>query len=89
MKSTTSERFRKTFRRLPPPIRKQARDAYKLFKTNPYHSSLHFKRVSNTDPVYSARVSLDYRVLGILKDNHIIWFWIGSHADYDKIISQL
>jgi mRNA-degrading endonuclease RelE of RelBE toxin-antitoxin system len=89
MNSFTSERFRKAFRRLPPPIRKQAREAYQQFKADPYHPSLHFKKVGKNQPIYSARVNLDYRVLGIWQGNDMIWFWIGSHAEYDTILNTL
>lgn len=88
MNSYTNERFRKAFRRLPPEVRKQARNAYKQFKENPYHNSLHFKKVSASEPIYSARVSLDYRVLGLRDNDTIVWFWIGSHAEYEKILSK-
>jgi hypothetical protein len=45
--------------------------------------------VHPTQPIYSARVNLDYRVLGILDGEEIAWFWIGSHADYDKLLGRL
>lgn len=89
MNSFTNERFGKAFRKLHPAIRKQAREAYQLFKQDPYHNSLHFKKVSPKKPIYSARVNLDYRVLGVRDGDTIVWFWIGSHAEYDKIISNL
>jgi len=89
MNSRINERFRKAYRALPKSIRQQARRSYRLFKANPNHPSLHFKRVHTTMPVYSARVNLDYRVLGILKGNTIIWFWIGSHDEYERVIGQM
>jgi hypothetical protein len=49
---------------------------------------LHFKRVHATEPLYSVRVGLHWRVLGLLEDDTITWFWIGSHSEYDKIIAQ-
>lgn len=88
MISHTTGQFRKAFRALPPPIRQQAREAYKLFKQNPYHPSLRFKKIHPSKPIYSARISRDYRVVGARDGDAIVWFWIGSHADYDKIISQ-
>jgi len=54
----------------------------------PYYPALHFKRVHSTRPIYSVRISIDYRALGILQDNEIIWFWIGSHTEYDKAVKQ-
>jgi len=89
MNSRTTERFRKAYGELPPTVRRQAKAAYRLFKQNPNHPSLHFKRIHRTKPVYSVRVGRDYRALGALDENDLIWFWIGSHADYDKLLSQL
>ena len=89
MKSRTTARFRSNFRALPVQIRRQARQAYKLFIQNPQHPGLRFKRVHSARPIYSARINRDYRVLGVQEDDTIIWFWIGPHAEYDKIVSQL
>lgn len=89
MNSKTTERFRKCYSELPDRIKKQARDAYKLFRDDPYHPSLHFKRIHSTQPVFSVRVTLDYRAAGLLKENCMIWFWIGSHAEYEKTIKIL
>ena len=74
---------------MPPGIRRQAREAYKTFRGNPQHPGLQFKRVHPTKPIYSARISRVYRALGVLEDDDIVWFWIGSHSDYDKLLSQL
>jgi len=89
MKSHTTERFRKVFKGLPKHIQRQARDAYRLFKQNPYHPSLRFKQVHPTKPIYSVRISVDYRAVGVREGDEVIWFWIGSHADYDELISRL
>jgi len=89
MRSRTTERFRKAFKRLPEQVQRQAREAYKLFRQNPYHPSLRFKQVHPTRPIYSVRISIDYRALGVRDGDEIIWFWIGSHSDYDKLISRL
>ncbi len=40
-------------------------------------------------PIYSVRISIDYRAVGIVKNNEIIWYWIGGHSDYDKLLSKL
>ena len=89
MISHTTERFRKAFRQLPEQIKRQAKEAYKLFRENTQHPSLRFKQVHPTIPIYSVRVSIHYRALGVRGEDVIIWFWIGSHADYKKLISQL
>ena len=89
MKSRTTARFRSAYAELPESIQRRARRAYRRFKEDPAHPSLRFKRVHSTLPVYSARVSLDYRAVGIMEDDEVIWFWIGSHTDYERLLSQL
>lgn len=69
-------------------VRERARAAYRLFRQDLHHPGLHFKQVHPRRPIYSARVGLGYRALGVLNDDTIVWFWIGSHADYDRLISQ-
>ncbi|MDM8565881.1 hypothetical protein QUF74_09535 [Candidatus Halobeggiatoa sp. HSG11] len=69
--------------------KQQAREAYRQFKKDPYHPSLQFKRVHSNKPIYSARVNKNYRAVGILQENTIIWFWIGSHNVYEKLLKQL
>lgn len=91
MKSKRTKQFHALFAELPESVQQQANAAYKLFKANPSHPSLSFKQVSPHGPVYSARVGLHYRdrALAIRKPDEIIWFWIGSHAEYDKMLSRL
>ena len=89
MKSRRTKRFHECFAQLPSDIQSQARHAYQLFQANPGHPGLRFKRVHQTEPIYAVRVSHDYRAVGVLKDQAIIWFWIGSHAAYDRLLSRL
>jgi len=89
MKSKINEDFLDAYRKLPADIREQARKAYRLFRDNPQHPSLNFKSIHPTEPYYSVRISRGYRTVGIRDDDVIIWFWIGSHSDYDKLISIL
>ena len=89
MRSRTTERFRRTYAGLPEQVQRQAREAYRLFAQNPQHPGLRFKRVHPTLPVYSARVNLDYRAIGVLDGDEIVWFWIGTHAEYDQLLACL
>lgn len=89
MISRTTEKFRKRFALLPAQIRRQTKDAYAQFKLNPFYPSLRFKRIHSTKPIFSARINLNYRVVGIMQENTIIWFWVGSHTEYDKLIQKL
>lgn len=88
MTSHTTGRFRKCYQDLPVHVRQQARKAYHQFRDNPAHPSLQFKQVHPAKPIYSARVALGYRALGTKEGDAIIWFWIGSHADYDQLLRR-
>jgi len=74
---------------LPPQVQAQARLAYQLFRRDPSHPSLRFKQVHPTRPIFSARVGIAYRALAARAGDDVIWFWIGSHADYDKLLARL
>ena len=64
----------------------RANRAYSLFRSNPGHPGLQFKKVDDGNLIYSARVGLGYRALGQMDGDDIVWFWIGSHADYDRLL---
>lgn len=89
MKSRTTKKFRQALAELPDQVRKQARIAYQQFKKDPNHPSLRFKKVHQKLPIYSARISRDYRAIAQIEQDTVIWFWIGSHTDYDKLLSSI
>ncbi|MEI6221844.1 MAG: hypothetical protein WCP97_03685 [bacterium] len=89
MISHTTDRFRQAFTALPVSVRQQARKAYLLFSSNPSHPSLRFKQVHTTHPVFSVRVGLSYRALAVRKNDTLIWFWIGSHEEYELLLKKL
>ncbi|MBK5970873.1 ParE family toxin-like protein [Thiorhodovibrio winogradskyi] len=64
-------------------MRRRADAAYALLRDNPRHPSLRFKKVG---ALWSARVTLDYRALAVEAPNGYVWFWIGQHDEYEKII---
>lgn len=88
MKSKAAPRFWNLYNRLPLAIQQRARKAYQLWKTNPTAPSLHFKRVSKEEPIYSIRIGEDYRALGLLEGDTIVWFWIGKHDEYERILKR-
>ena len=89
MNSRTTESFWEFYDLLPELIKRQAEKAYDQFQKDPYYLSLHFKKVHSTRPIFSVRITKDYRAIGIIQDSDIIWFWIGSHSDYNKILNQM
>ncbi len=86
MISRTTPRFRAAFAALPVDVQTRVRNAYRLFLENPSHASLRFKLVHPTRPIYSARIGLGYRALAVRQTDVLIWFWVGSHADYDGLL---
>lgn len=90
MNSRITDDFRDTFGDLPESVREVARKNYKLWLQNPAHPGLQFKRVHNTEPLYSVRVGRGWRVLGLLDaaTDTMTWFWIGSHDEYDRLIAR-
>ena len=60
-----------------------ARRNLELLKANPRHPSLHFRNVGR---YWSARVGASYRAVAVLDGDDFVWFWIGSHAEYDRIV---
>lgn len=82
MKHFASADFWAAYRRLPEQVRVLADKNFALLKTDPRHPSLHFKKVGR---FWSTRVGLRYRALATEVDGNLLWFWIGSHADYDAL----
>lgn len=89
MRSRVNERFRKAFEALPEDIRRRARETYALWHENPSHPSLQYKKVHPVQPIYSVRIALGWRAIGSVQGDEMIWFWIGSHAEYDKLLRRL
>ncbi|SBT04537.1 conserved hypothetical protein [Candidatus Accumulibacter aalborgensis] len=89
MISRATPKFWKCFRALPRDIQAKAKEAYTLFRDDPWYPSLNFKRVHSSLPVYSVRITKDYRAVGILGSDKIVWFWAGSHAQYDGLLKQI
>jgi hypothetical protein len=87
LKHFTSSRFWRCFHALPPEIQALARRSYALLKQNPAHPSLQFKLV-NQGRYRSVRVGLHFRALGVPVPDGVQWFWIGTHAEYDKLLGQ-
>ncbi|NJD67238.1 MAG: hypothetical protein C3F12_05005 [Candidatus Methylomirabilota bacterium] len=83
MRHFTSSGFWRCFDTLPPDVQDLARRCFTLLKKNPAHPSLHFKSVHG-GRFRSVRVGMHYRALGVLVPDGVQWFWIGSHAEYDK-----
>lgn len=78
-----SPSFWKNYEALPRVVRELAEKQFALLKANPQHPSLRFKRVKR---FHSVRVGLHYRALAVDVVDGLLWFWIGSHAEYDRLV---
>jgi len=76
--------FWSCYRALPASIRELADKSFGLLKTDPTHPSLHFKKVGR---FRAARVGLHYRAVAVEASDGLIWFWIGTHAEHDRLAS--
>ncbi|KYC43231.1 hypothetical protein WA1_14145 [Scytonema hofmannii PCC 7110] len=85
MKSLTTPDFWQAYAALSSEMKEQAQKAYQLWKNNPSHPSLHFKKVGKN--LWSARIAGGYRALALKKGDDYYWFWIGSHEDYDAMLN--
>lgn len=81
----TTRRFWDCYNTLPETVQRTADQCYELLKSDPSHPSLHFKKVGK---YWSVRVGQSYRALGVEVEKGILWFWIGTHAQYDKLIDK-
>ena len=85
IRSRTTRQFREAYTNLPEEVRRQARQAYLLFQQNPRHPGLRFKQIDDQSNTWSVRGGLGYRAVGVMDGSVIVWFWIVSHAEYDRM----
>lgn len=78
-----SPSFWRSYDGLPADVRDLADACFARLKEDPAHPSLHFKRVGR---FRSVRVGLQYRALAVDVEDGVLWFWIGTHAEYDRLI---
>jgi len=83
LKHFTNPSFWECYHNLPSSVQEQADRNFEILKENPYHPSLHLKKIGN---YWSVRIGRSYRTVAVETENGLIWFWIGSHSDYDKLI---
>lgn len=85
MKSKASRRFWQGYRELPPEIQTLSVKQYRLWRQDPRHPSLHFKKVGT---YWSCRVTDAYRALAVVEGDTALWFWIGTHREYERLIHR-
>ncbi len=84
MKSVAATGFWRLYAALPDAMRQEARAAFRRFRDNPAHPGLAFERLRSRPDSWSVRITQDYRAVGRKEGELIVWYWIGTHADFDK-----
>jgi hypothetical protein len=86
---TTAE-FWEAYSVLPEEIRRRADRQFAVFKADPRHASLHFKKIGERQSreIWSARITVRHRALAIKQADGYLWFWVGGHENYDLLISS-
>ena len=87
MNHHTLPRYWRHYQALPAAVRALADKNFELLKADPHHPSLHFKKVGRSRQLWSVRVGMHHRGLGMEKPEGIVWFWIGPHAEYDTLLA--
>jgi len=86
MKSQASPRFWQLYKDLPKDVQRLAVKNYRLWRANPAHPSLRYRRLEGRENLVTVRVGDHYRALGLIEPDVVVWIWIGSHAEYDRLI---
>ncbi len=86
IESRTTRQFWRLFSELPFEVQRDAKRADRLFQNNPAHPGLQFKKLEGDDNIYSVRIGLGYRALAVVEKDRVVWYWIGSHSDYDRLV---
>jgi len=85
LKHFAAPSFWESYERLPANIRELADQCYGTIKSNPRHPSLHFKKIGK---YRSVRVGLNYRAIAAEIPEGLLWFWIGTHDEYQRMIKE-
>jgi len=83
MNHFTSPSFWRCYKNLPNHIKELADKNFELLKENPSHPSLHTKKV---EKYWSVRIGKNYRALAMEIEEGLLWFWIGTHSEYDNLL---
>jgi hypothetical protein len=84
VKSKARRSFWEYFYALPQSVQELAKDKFRLWRRDPFHHSLQFKELRPN--FWSVRINDSYRALAWRHGDAVIWFWIGAHGHYDRLI---
>jgi hypothetical protein len=84
--SVATRRFRELFFALPVDVQELAVRNCRMWRRDPRHRSLHFRRLQGSTDRFSIRVGEHYRALGKRTGDTMTWVWIGTHTEYDRLV---
>lgn len=84
MISRTKPEFWELYRALSAEIRVAAGKAYEKFSQNPAHPSLQLERLRSDPRAWAVRITRDYPAVALRSGDVWVWFWIGTHRDFDR-----
>jgi hypothetical protein len=87
MNSETLPSFWDHYENLDDSVKQRARKVFHLWAQNPFHPSLHFKCIHTKEQIWSVRITISYRALGIFEGDTVTWFWIGNHDQYERFFT--
>ena len=87
MKSYRDSKFKKLYEQLPDNVKALTLSCYNLWRINNLHPLLHYNKFG--DIYRTVRIGDHYRAIGKIKNNSVVWFWIGSHEVYSKLLDQM
>jgi hypothetical protein len=86
--SIGTRRFWELFHELPGNVQDLAVKNYQLWRGDPNHPSLHFRRLQGSGNRFTVRVGEHHRAIGLLKADTMIWLWVGTHSEYDRLVGS-
>ncbi len=91
-RNRTTRAFREQFQRLPLRVQELTRECCRIFDSDPDHPSLrrkpvHVTRAGSSVPgSFSVSITMRYRAVYVIQDGVNVWYWIGTHAEYDQLL---
>jgi hypothetical protein len=83
VKHRASPKFWRSYDQLPAGVQELADRSFTLLKRHPSHPSLRLKKVGR---FWTVRVGIHYRAVAVQEGVDLVWFWIGRHAEYERVI---
>jgi mRNA-degrading endonuclease RelE of RelBE toxin-antitoxin system len=84
MKSLALPSFWEAYESLDKITRRRVKKAFKLWSQNPFHPSLRFKCINHEENIWSVRINLAVRGIGLFENDTVTWFWVGDHDEYER-----